>query len=84
MILKINHITIIDKKINRVDDPSHYNYENIPTSTDDFKILDNSVNSLMTISGEGMCMTHVEIFTYEYTFSRYSYETEQCVDQGCP
>jgi len=38
---------IIDKKINRVDDPSHYNYENIPTSTDDFKILDNSVNSLM-------------------------------------
>jgi len=38
---------IIDKKINRVDDPSHYNYENIPTNTDDFKILDNSVNSLM-------------------------------------
>ncbi|MCX2572943.1 sensor histidine kinase [Pedobacter sandarakinus] len=38
---------IIDKKINRVDDPSHYNYENIPTTTDDFKILDNSVNSLM-------------------------------------
>jgi len=38
---------IIDKKINRVNDPSHYNYQNIPTSTDDFKILDNSVNSLM-------------------------------------
>ncbi|PWS26757.1 sensor histidine kinase [Pedobacter yonginense] len=38
---------IIDKKINRVDDPTHYNYENIPTNTDDFKILDNSVNSLM-------------------------------------
>ncbi|WP_316800106.1 HAMP domain-containing sensor histidine kinase [Pedobacter frigidisoli] len=38
---------IIDKKINRVNDPSHYNYENIPTNTDDFKILDNSVNSLM-------------------------------------
>ncbi|WP_316805024.1 HAMP domain-containing sensor histidine kinase [Pedobacter nototheniae] len=38
---------IIDKKINLVDDPSHYNYENIPTNTDDFKILDNSVNSLM-------------------------------------
>ncbi|PWS30660.1 sensor histidine kinase [Pedobacter paludis] len=38
---------IIDKKINRVDDPSHYNYENIPTNTDDFKILDNSINSLM-------------------------------------
>ncbi len=39
--------SIIDKKINLVDDPSHYNYENIPTSTDDFKILDNSVNALM-------------------------------------
>lgn len=38
---------IIDKKINRVDDPTHYNYENIPTNTDDFKILDNSINSLM-------------------------------------
>jgi signal transduction histidine kinase len=38
---------IIDKKINRVDDPAHFNYENIPTNTDDFKILDNSVNSLM-------------------------------------
>ncbi|UKT62527.1 sensor histidine kinase [Pedobacter mucosus] len=38
---------IIDKKINLVDDPTHYNYENIPTNTDDFKILDNSVNSLM-------------------------------------
>ncbi|TCD07068.1 HAMP domain-containing histidine kinase [Pedobacter frigidisoli] len=38
---------IIDKKINRVDDPTHYNYENIPTTTADFKILDNSVNSLM-------------------------------------
>jgi signal transduction histidine kinase len=38
---------IIDKKINRVNDPTHYNYENIPTNTDDFKILDNSVNTLM-------------------------------------
>lgn len=38
---------IIEKKINRVNDPSHYNYENIPTSTEDFKILDNSINSLM-------------------------------------
>ncbi|AZI27886.1 sensor histidine kinase [Pedobacter sp. G11] len=38
---------IIDKKINLVNDPSHYNYDNIPTSTDDFKMLDNSVNSLM-------------------------------------
>lgn len=38
---------IIDKKINLVDDPSHFNYQNIPTNTDDFKILDNSINSLM-------------------------------------
>ncbi len=38
---------IIDKKINRVNDPSLYNYENIPTNTDDFKILDESVNTLM-------------------------------------
>lgn len=38
---------IIDKKINRVDDPTHFNYQNIPTNTDDFKILDNSINSLM-------------------------------------
>lgn len=38
---------IIDKKINKVDDPLHYNYQNIPTTTDDFKILDNSVNTLM-------------------------------------
>ena len=38
---------IIDKKINKVDDPLHYNYQNIPTSTDDFNILDNSVNTLM-------------------------------------
>ncbi|MCZ4245639.1 sensor histidine kinase [Pedobacter punctiformis] len=39
--------SIIDKKINLVDDPLHYNYDNIPTNTDDFKILDNSINSLM-------------------------------------
>lgn len=38
---------IIDKKLNKVNDPSHYNYQNIPTNTDDFKILDNSINSLM-------------------------------------
>lgn len=38
---------IIDKKINRVNDPTLYNYENIPTNTEDFKILDNSVNTLM-------------------------------------
>jgi len=38
---------IIDKKINKVDDPLHYNYQNIPTTTEDFKMLDNSVNTLM-------------------------------------
>lgn len=38
---------IIDKKIIKVNDPTLYNYENIPTSTDDFKILDESINSLM-------------------------------------
>lgn len=38
---------IIDKKINKVNDPSLYNYKKIPTSTDDFKILDESVNTLM-------------------------------------
>lgn len=38
---------IIDKKINLVNDPSHYDYQNIPTSTADFKILDNSINGLM-------------------------------------
>ncbi|RZK03344.1 MAG: HAMP domain-containing histidine kinase, partial [Flavobacterium sp.] len=39
--------SIIDKKINLVNDPSHYNYDNIPTNTDDFRILDDSINSLM-------------------------------------
>ena len=38
---------IIDKKINRVNDPAFYNYDNIPTNTDDFKILDESVNAMM-------------------------------------
>jgi signal transduction histidine kinase len=38
---------IIDQKLNRVNDPTAYNYENIPTNTTDFKVLDNSINSLM-------------------------------------
>lgn len=38
---------IIDQKLNKVNDPTSYNYENIPTNTTDFKILDNSINSLM-------------------------------------
>ena len=38
---------IIDQKINKVNDPIHYNYEHIKTSTKDFNILDSSINSLM-------------------------------------
>lgn len=38
---------IIDQKLNKVNDPISYNYENIPTRTKDFKILDNSINALM-------------------------------------
>jgi signal transduction histidine kinase len=38
---------IIDQKLNKVNDPTSYNYENVPTNTTDFKILDNSINSLM-------------------------------------
>ena len=38
---------IIDQKLNKVNDPTSYRYENIPTNTTDFKILDNSINSLM-------------------------------------
>ncbi|RZK54259.1 MAG: HAMP domain-containing histidine kinase, partial [Pedobacter sp.] len=38
---------IIDQKLNKVNNPTSYNYQNIPTNTTDFKILDNSINSLM-------------------------------------
>ncbi|MEE1945487.1 HAMP domain-containing sensor histidine kinase [Pedobacter sp. KR3-3] len=38
---------IIDQKLNKVNDPTSYNYQNVPTHTTDFKILDNSINSLM-------------------------------------
>lgn len=38
---------IIDQKLNKVNDPTSYNYELIPTNTTDFKFLDNSINSLM-------------------------------------
>lgn len=38
---------IIDQKLNKVNDPTSYNYQNVPTNTTDFKILDNSINSLM-------------------------------------
>ena len=38
---------IIDQKINKVNDPQNFNYQPIPTSTDDFKILDQSISKLM-------------------------------------
>ncbi|WP_379089290.1 sensor histidine kinase [Pedobacter sp. UC225_65] len=38
---------IIDQKLNKVNDPTAYDYENIPTTTTDFKFLDNSINTLM-------------------------------------
>ncbi|MDQ7949740.1 MAG: histidine kinase dimerization/phospho-acceptor domain-containing protein, partial [Pedobacter sp.] len=38
---------IIDQKLNKVNDPISYRHENIPTNTTDFKILDESINSLM-------------------------------------
>ncbi len=38
---------IIDQKLNKVNDPTAYNYALIPTHTTDFKFLDNSINSLM-------------------------------------
>ncbi|MXV17973.1 sensor histidine kinase [Hufsiella ginkgonis] len=38
---------IIEQKLNRVDDPIHYNYTPTATSTDDFKLLDSSIGTLM-------------------------------------
>jgi len=38
---------IIDKKLNKVNDPINFNYEPIKTSTEDFKILDQSISVLM-------------------------------------
>ncbi len=38
---------IIDQKLNKVDDPMHYDYEPVKTSTQDFRELDASINSLM-------------------------------------
>lgn len=39
---------IIDKKINNVNDPQNYNHQLIKTSTKDFRILDESIGSLIT------------------------------------
>ncbi|TDQ06859.1 sensor histidine kinase [Pedobacter metabolipauper] len=38
---------IIDKKLNKVNDPINFNYEPVATTTQDFKILDQSISSLM-------------------------------------
>lgn len=38
---------IIDQKLNKVNDPISYNYEPIKTSTEDFRILDQSISTLM-------------------------------------
>lgn len=38
---------IIDNKLIRVNDPLNYDYEKIATTTQDFNLLDDSINSLM-------------------------------------
>ncbi|WP_069659346.1 sensor histidine kinase [Arcticibacter eurypsychrophilus] len=38
---------IIDQKLNKVNDPISFNYEGIKTTTEDFRILDQSISSLM-------------------------------------
>jgi signal transduction histidine kinase len=38
---------IIDQKLNKVDDPIHFNYSPAETNTEDFKLLDSSISSLM-------------------------------------
>lgn len=38
---------IIDRKLNKVNDPINFNYKPVKTSTDDFKILDQSISTLM-------------------------------------
>ncbi|MBB2150912.1 sensor histidine kinase [Pedobacter gandavensis] len=38
---------IIDQKLNKVNDPISFNYEPIKTTTDDFRILDQSISTLM-------------------------------------
>ncbi|MEQ7800228.1 HAMP domain-containing sensor histidine kinase [Pedobacter sp. ASV1-7] len=38
---------IIDKKLNKVNDPINFNYEPIKTTTADFRVLDQSINTLM-------------------------------------
>lgn len=38
---------IIDQKLNKVNDPISFNYVPVKTTTDDFKILDQSISTLM-------------------------------------
>ncbi|HMI05477.1 MAG TPA: HAMP domain-containing sensor histidine kinase [Pedobacter sp.] len=38
---------IIDQKLNKVDDPISFNYQAVKTSTEDFRILDQSISILM-------------------------------------
>ncbi|MBC8984869.1 sensor histidine kinase [Pedobacter sp. N36a] len=38
---------IIDQKLNKVNDPISFNYEPVKTTTEDFRILDQSISSLM-------------------------------------
>jgi signal transduction histidine kinase len=38
---------IIDQKLNKVDDPIHFNYSPAKTTTEDFKLLDNSISLMM-------------------------------------
>lgn len=38
---------IIDRKLNKVNDPINFNYQPVKTTTDDFKILDQSISVLM-------------------------------------
>jgi signal transduction histidine kinase len=39
---------IVDQKINKVNDPQNFSYKPIATSTQDFKILDESISTLMS------------------------------------
>lgn len=38
---------IIDQKLNKVNDPISFNYEPVKTTTEDFRILDQSISTLM-------------------------------------
>ncbi|SMD00480.1 sensor histidine kinase [Pedobacter africanus] len=38
---------IIDQKLNKVNEPTNFNYKPIQTSTEDFRILDRSISALM-------------------------------------